>query len=756
MPPPGGVPLGPAGLMGPMGGGMPPGMGMPGGMPPMGGGPPPLPPGMGMGPGMSMLPGSDAGPIPGLQGMQPPPPPAPPEPLQNPMDDPIVQSMLYETYQGHMTDLEESRKGPFHPDWYEDTKEVLYPKPTAEEMIDKANRDAQRFQSLLDRFQDDLDLLSSDAKLTGVYPDYDPETEESWFSSALLAEKNLIKAKIGGIEPIFECRNRSYVEKAKVQDTEDFLYILDEEADRQYIAEFGGHRKMALADNALVYGRLVQRNLPNWKAGEGEIPFTMKVMDPSCVFPTFEGPHGLGTVTVQYTQPVRQVIRDYPRYAKDIRRKIIPASGDRQQSLGLDDEVGVVEYWDRRWFALMVDGKALIGPEEHDLGEPPFTYVVVERGETSHTSSPRTSRNTNRTMATKSGRLDDLVHRGESFIASRRRTHAQKEAILGIMATELRNKTNPPVIVEQDDFAWEKGMPEIAGGRGGRSQLWKNHEEAKPYPERAAPQEYGPLLQAGQEDLSREGMPPSSYGINKNSNVSGYALDELNNTGLDKMTPEILAMQAFYQQTHDQLLRMFMNFGHLLGKQGDRGRLVIPRAVPYRDRGKSGEEAIITAYTVRCARPQTVCKMSTLSMQSMGPVANTLQMLMNMTLVDRATAVRMLQIPGYRNPEELLRKADLDKMKQQPEYQLASLIKWLIEEGDDGDRILAEFLAKQLMTGRQKEMAQMAGGPGGPPPGISPGAPGPGPMGGISLPQMGQPPGPGSGPPPPGGPPPMY
>lgn len=730
------------GMGGPPPGLLPPGMGMP-----------PMPPGgMGLPPGMHMLPGSAAGPIPGMQNLQAPPPAPPPPPaLNNPMDDPIVSQMLFATYQGHILDIEESRRGPFHPKWYEESKDILYPKPKAEDILAKCDRDQTRFQSLLDRFQDDLDLLSSDASLAGTYPDFDPENEESWYSSALVAEKNLIKAKIGGIEPIFESRNQSFAEKAKVQDVEDYLYALDQEADRQYTAEFGGHRKMAIADDSLVYGRIVQRNLPNWKAGPGELPFTMKLMDPSTVFPTFEGPHGLGTVTVQYTQSVRMTIRDYPQYAKKIRTEIMPKNDTRDEALMLDDEVRISEYWDRQWFALAMDGRLLVGPEKHDLGEPPFVYVITERGETTHTSSPRNARGNRTRNGSVNGRnQEDMVHRGESFLATRRRTHAQKEAILGVMATELRNKTNPPIIVEQDDFAWEKGMPEITGARGGRSQVWKNHEEAKPYPERANPQEYGPLLQAGQEDLSRDGMPPSAYGINKNSNVSGYAIDELNSAGLDKMTPDILAIQNFYQQSHDQLLRMTMNFGHLLGEEGERGIIKISRSVPYRHRGKSGDTAEISSYTVRCAGTETLCKMNSMSLQSMGPMANTVQMLINMSIIDRATAVRMLQIPGYRNPEELLRKADLDKMKEQPEYKLASLVKWLVEEGDEGDKILAEFLAKQLMTGRQKEMQALQ--PGGAPGQISPGAPGPGLSSGISLPPMGQPPGPGSGPPP-GGPP---
>ncbi len=768
LPPPSGGPgmvqVGPPSMPGL---GPPPGLLQMQGMPGLAG-PPPMPPGM-MGPG-SMLPGSDAGPIPGMgpmgmppmgpppgmMGMPPPePPPSQPKALDNPMDDPIVQRMLYASYEAAMTDQEESKKGPFHPQWYTDSKETMYPKPSESDIQDKAQRDATAYAALLDRFQDDLDLLSSDARLAGTYPDFDPENEESFYSSALVAEKNLIKAKIGGIEPIFASRNKSVAERDKVQDTEDFIYALDEEADRQFHAEFGGHRKMALADNALVYGRMVQRNLPNWKTDDDGIPFSMKVMDPSIVFPTFEGPHGLGTVTCRYIQSVRMVIRDHPQYAKDIRTKVMPANDKRDDALLLDDDVEVTEYWDRRWFALLVDSKMIIPPQEHDLGEPPFVYTLVERGETTHTTSPRnaSSRSRNNQTGVPTGRRQaDILHRGESFVASRRRTHAQKEAVLGIMATELRNKTNPPIIVEQDDFAWEKGMPEITGARGGRSQVWKNHEEAKPYPERPAPQEYGPLLQAAAEDLSREGMPPTSYGINRNSNVSGYAVDQLNDTGMDKMTPELLAMQSFFTACHNQLLRMMKNFGHLLGKKGDRGKVTVSRNYPVKGQGKHGEYAEITAYTIRCAGCETLTKMNTLSLQSMGPLANTLQMVQNMGLITREDAVRMLQLPGYRNPEETIKKVDLEKMKDQPEYKMAELIRWLIEDGDEGDKILADFLAKQLMTGRLKEAQALGSGA----PGMgAPGSQGPGPMAGVSMPPMGQPPGPGSGPPPgPGGPPP--
>lgn len=765
------MPPGLLAALGPGPGAMPtnmpgPGLGpmnaMPTGGPPMMGG---MPPGL-----SSLLPGSDAGPIPGLQGLQPPPPlppgpmggpgapppgmqammQPPPEAMTNPLDDPLVMQLLHQTFEQKMLDAEESKKGPFHPSWYEDTKNLMYPKPSATDMLEKINRDYTRFTPLLDRFQDDLDLLSTDANLTGTFGDFDPETEEAFYVSALVSEKNLIKAKIGGVDPIFESLCTKPKEQGKRQDVEDFLYALDAEAERQYTSEFGGSRRMALADDSLVYGRMIQRNLPNWKGDDDRIPFSMRLMDPSTVFPTFGGPHGLETVTVQFVDPLRSVIRAYPRYSKEIREKVMSKQTDRSDKfLMLDDDVRVSEFWDRRHFALFVEDELIIGPWEHDLGEPPFVYVITERGNSTHTIAPRDARTRGRNGSTVTRRSQDIIHQGESFIAARRRTHAQKEAILGTMMTQMRNKTNPALIIEQDDFAMEKGMPEITGARGGRSQTWKNHEEAKGWPERADPTEYGPLLQAASEDLSREGMPPTSYGINRNSNVSGFALDELNSAGMDKMAPDLIGMQHFYQACNEQILRMVMNFGHLLGKKGERGAIKVPRLYPDKSKGRAGDMATVSSYTVRCVGVQTMCKMNAISIQDMGPLANTVQMLVNMKVIERADILRLMQLPGYRNPEQKLKQVDLDEMKQQPEYKLAQLIKYLIEE--ENDEVTAAFLAKQLAQGRMKEQQANGGAPNG----VSPGAPAPvppQPMGGISLPSMGQPPGPGSGPPP--GPPP--
>jgi hypothetical protein len=735
MPPPG---------AGPMMGGPPPGMLGMQGMPPMGMPPPGMPPmGGPMGPGGPSIgppggmqpPPGPLGPFPTQAGMpvQPPPPPPPPV-VMDPLQDPLVMELLFEQYQQEMEEEAADKKGPFHDDWYTDSKDVLYPKPDLDHILEKARDDRARFQGLIDRFAEDLDLLSDNADKVGVFKDFDAESEESWYSSALVAEKNLLKAKIGGIDPHFDVVHQAGTKKDHIQDTEDFLYAIFQEAMRQHSNATGGDYRLAVAEHSLVYGRMIQRNLPDWK-GETRngVPFIQSLIDPATCFVTREGHRGIGTVTRWYVQPIADLIRDYPQHSKVIQSKLLKEVDGKRRKL--TDEVEVVEFWDRRWMCLAADNQMIVAPVEHDLGEPPFTYVVVERGESTATTSPRNAQQRNQTT---NRRTEDNKHRGLSFAGYRKRVHAQKEALLGSIFTQHRTNMNRPLIISQDDFAMEKDMPEITGQRGGRSQIWKNHEEVLPYPDEQNPVNFGPLLQSNAEDMSRDAMPPSAYGINQNSNVSGYAINELNQSGYDKLTPDLMAIQAFYQDNLAQMLRMMKNWGHLLGKKGERGSVMVPRQYP---RNKEVGVTTITPYTVRCTGDVVKCKMTTVSLANIGGMANTAGILKQNGWITDEQAIRWLELPGARDPDETLRQRQLDDAMNHPEYKLASLIEYLLEEGQETK---AAFLAKQLDSGRKQEAGQQ---PGATPPG-PPGPPGPGPVGGVSLPPLGQPPGPGSGPPP--------
>lgn len=739
-PPPmmGGGPLPQPPMMGP--GGMP---GMP--MPPMGGPPPGpmggMPPGIMaalgpmMGPGGPPPMGGPGMPPPGMQPglMSPPPEPPPPDPLS----DPMILQLLYQRYEEDQ-EKEKSKKGPFHPAWYEDNKEALYPKPDLTEMTTKATNDQNLWREKIDLFKEDIDLLSPETKISGVYKDFDAENEEAWFSSALVAEKNLIKSKVGAIDPLFEVDSEYSSEKADdVQIIEDFMYAIDQEADRQYANITGSVRKLDIVDNALTYGRMVQRNLPDWKAEPGQVPFIMTLMDPATVFPTRDV-RGIATVTCIYSKTIREVLHDHPECSKAIQTKLLRKQSDGSKR-DMDDTVQVTEFWNRRWFGLIVEGKLIKEPYEHDLGEPPFVYTLVPRGNAANTNTPSNTGNTGQAGSTSVATKRDIKNQGVSFAQYRKRGHAQKERILSALDTQVRIKTNQPLIIEQDDFAIKNGMPEITGGPGGRSQIWRGHEEAKPYPTAPLPGEFGPLLQASQEDLSRDAMPPSSYGLTPGTQTSGFAIESLGESGLDKMTYELMACEQFHRDNMEQCLRFFRDWGHLLGSKGKRGYLKVRARRPLDGKPNVSE---ITPYTIRqfegCLHISA--KMTSLRLQNLAPLANALNLVrQGWGGITRYDAIKMANLPGARDPIATMREVDLEEIKQIPEYKLAKLYQWIIE--DEDNPALAEFIYKQRLLAQAKDEAQNQRQ-------MPPGAAGGGPaqVPGMSLPALGQPPGPGSGP----------
>jgi hypothetical protein len=165
--------------------------------------------------------------------------------------------------------------------------------------------------------------------------------------------------------------------------------------------------------------------------------------------------------------------------------------------------------------------------------------------------------------------------------------------------------------------------------------------------------------------------------------------------------------------------------------------MMVPRQYP---RTKKIGVTTITPYLVRCVGDVVECKMTTVSLANIAGMANTAAVLKQNGWLTDEQAIKWLELPGARDPQETLRQRQLESAMDHPEYKLADLIEYLIEEGQE---VKAQFLAKQLDSGRKASAP-----PGGPGAGPTAQPPGPRPIGGASLPPLGQPPGPGSGPPP--------
>jgi hypothetical protein len=668
-------------------------------------------------------------------GMPPgPPPPPPPPPLQPdaliPPPPPDLMTLLAALIEG---ETGKAPRTPQYPPWY---SERDYPKPEESTALSKIKKDEDDYSGLISRFGDDARRIRNEA--IGGFRDFDPKLEEQWRDSAFLDEDQLIAGIVGQAYPNYamELARPRYDDDKEL--VEDYLWFLYLEANRQH--QLGGYTNFAMDVSKSItrYGRVVSRTLLNPESDVDCPPFTFNLLDPATVFPTWEGARGLCTVTRVYHQTVARLIGDHPECSSAIEAELRQGKEAKE----LTDPVKVQEYWDRRWYLLFADD-VLLKRGEHKLGEPPYIYTIAAYGDPSHTGDASRWKINDANGRPLSSRQADLARTGQSHFGSRFEVMAQRQAMLGRLLTRLKSWGNDPLLVYQDEVARDRGMPEISGAEGARSQVWKDHEEIREYPVSPNPAQLGPLMTASSEDVARSSLPASMYGLTPYSQQSGFSLDQLSDAGKDKLYPVLACAQSFHQLHAEQSLRFLRDFGEKLGEEGHRGYFAVPGKADqneeYSDRWKELTPELLDKDKVGT---RVTVDLQSSDMRSLGPMSNALSIAQKNGWLTRRDAISLLPLPGRRNPERTMREIDIEQMREAPEVKLGMMLTWVRDEFKD-EPLLQQFIMTQLQQAAAKRQ-QETGLP--KPPTNTPSGP-PRPMG-MSLPGMLQPPGQQGGAPP--------
>lgn len=721
-PPMGGPPMGappmmppgpPPGL--PMGG-PPPGMGMGAAMPPM---PPPGTPGMGGPPGMGM-PGMGVGP--------------PPDPLMMILADPALLKDL----------LGPKKIEKYREKWQEPTK------PTDGYMRSKIAADQTRLTDLNTRFADNLSRIGMES--VGVFDDYDEDAETTFRSSAIADQDQLIAAMVGTIDPQWRSPRRRPKDADESQAKEDFLDYLYEQHKRQHQRQWGTDLGIERVKTVTRYGRLATRSVCNFSGRPGAPPLKMFAVDPAVVYPTFHGERGLVEVTLSYQARVADVVGDHDDEDNTLSKALLKGhaknAADHDGRYDWDDWVTVDEYHDCKWSALYVAGKLVKGPVAHEYGEPPFVYTIAPFGDPAYTRTPNRMRDASLgTGSVSVSESADVARRGLSYFHTQFWTHAQREAMLGRAATMFKRWGNEPLMIGQDDTVYGQA-PEISQAEGARSLYRSEHEQPGPMPTAPLPATFGPLMQAVAEDAARGGLPPQEYGITPSAQQSGFSIAGLSERGQNKYRPVVRTVEMHLEACGEQWLRMYMENGDLIGEQGKKGYLHVPRVSAYSP--IQDPDWKVTPQMIAEAGWQVeVTLRDTPAAAELGTLANALGLIQKMGAITRTDIISLLGLPGSKDPQQTKREIDIEALKDMPEYKLADLLRYIWRE--ENDPALADFVMAQWIKGKQKDAQQMLGpGPGMGPPG---GGPSPVQVQGQSLPGMGMPPGTQGGRPPQGPPP---
>ncbi len=707
--------------------GPPPGMQMPLGPPPMpmGMGVPGIPP-PGMGPAMmGMPPPPPPGPPPGMMpsplGMMPQPGVMPPlgmgemDPAAA-LQDPAVMMALIQL----IIDDQSMQYGPVYPKWYRPGK---YPKPTAASVIHRATQDKSLFGDLILRWQDDRKRLR--LAVVGTFGDHDADAEETFTDASLALDMQLVTALLAGADIIHKVKAPRREMDNDAEKVENYLLRCREAAVHRHFLTHGTSLSVDEVKTSLTYGHLVTRILPDFEAESDEIPIIMDLLDPATCFPTWAAGRGLNTMTRVYTMSIDAITGTWDRDDTKVEKKLLAKPYRKQDGSTRDrtteDELEVTEYWDCRWHAVAVDGE-IIHEWEHKFGRVPFVYSRSPIGEPAQVAEPAT------TTTGLFTRRKEIAAKGLSHIAFMKKTHEQKEAIFGRMMTEVKKTGNPSRTFEQDLSVYGDA-PRITNAEGGISMIRMGYEREVQTPMAQGFQLAPPVLAAIGDAATRGMMPRESYGSVSNSQQSGTAIEGLNESGRDKLTPWMIMLPQHHKEADELVLGYIRDWGHLMGSDMKKGNLLFDLVKPGQDQDRQQQ---ITPDMLRKGNFRVEVRMTSLRLQNLGTMGQAVQMWKSMGLMEDVEA---LDMRGVQDAEAYLRRVEIQEFKRTEEYRKARLVQWMEEEGEPFDIIQ---IVRQLIMKPEPQ-------PGGGPPGMGPGGPPPGMPPGMGSPtgvNGGAPPGP--------------
>jgi len=594
----------------------------------------------------------------------PPMPEAPfPEPMVMTPDPEEMERLLTEMLDAFESDAEERTKVRY-PSWFDEEKAKKRPDP------DKTKTDAKRiwddFASLRARHREDLEFLLSNRGT--VFSDADAyEKENAFHDNTPEAEVELAVAQLAGIDPSLMPTARTNDEFITTADKADFLYACFDDAERLHTNTGHADFKADVSRTEVVYGRLAAMVIYTTDAEYDEMPLVTRLLDPSSCAPVYDE-HGMEVMVRLYRTSVSRACSAFAVDDKVERRIRNPK--DRAAKSDSSD-VEVLEWWNRWWRMVWIDGHLVMGPVEHRLGYPPYAYQMSALGPPTQTFDLSGAGSYLATMwsAEQRGQAGWTAsrnplanpNRGLSHISILKYPIRLREAIQSRTITAFRREIDPPMVIEQDIIAADKGVPEIDRAPNARNPIEMGHEQINVLPVAPNAASLGPMLNQINEILGRITFSAAAYGINSNSNVSGFAVETLAEHGRDKLLPHLVTLEAFYRQIAEMQLRMFRDWGWIM-RQGDelRGRITVPR---HRVVGDMTPIFDLTPDALQKTGTQVKVKMTSVRLSNLGAVANALAILNNIGLLRKRWAFELL---GEPNPDRAVLELEQEQSSQAP------------------------------------------------------------------------------------------
>lgn len=415
-------------------------------------------------------------------------------------------------------------------------------------------------------------------ELTGVFDDQTTDSSlgnlETYISTRLSAERNLIISKFSGLQPSFQKRHPKEELRGYAQRLEDFaLWMRDEETFQHSM----GNRPLEFDEGTLLfdYGLLTKRH--TLAPERTDCPVAFRMIDPAQVHPVW-GPNGLEAVYRVYRDSAEYLARDYGDFTKSALKTI----EDKVGKVGDSTEIELIEYWDS-WNRCVLAGETVLLPwSEHKYGDVPWTVQYGAYGDPMFTRTPGVGsttwqRTANGAWSSNDGmRSSERRRKSTPYLYFHLKNHELTESVNALLVTALKKEVKPAVIRYRSNEAAEKDLMPISTNAGDTNDAMLGDEKIEPVPTFNVG--FGDRLQAQLEmDYRAISSPPEMAGRMEKSNVTGVAQAGANDAGMHLISPLAMSMERAMTAQIDVVARMLGNFGYLSKYKGDEpSPLIIP------------------------------------------------------------------------------------------------------------------------------------------------------------------------------------
>lgn len=549
------------------------------------------------------------------------------------------------------------------------------PKPKVADVLAAAERERNLHEPRVQQGYEMLRRYNLDPALRGFFTRdrksiIDGEVE-TFPDPAIRNETDAIITFISQMDRSIEAIHRLSIERDEAQAKEDAAAYILENHQRQYSREGGAILTAAKAFCLIVFGMIAE--FRGIDVDNEEVGLRFRLLDPNIVFPIWEGPRGLGQVYLKYETSAARFIGTFANHPKFKEAVVRKSAGGMVAAMDPNFMGTVVEYWDREWYMICWQDEAVL-VDRHGYNRVPFNITPGNFGQPANVTAPHLMRYPDGTFWT-DDRKEDYKRLYQPFLWREVPLHEVKEALVGRLVTDARDARDPARVLYAGVLTFDDDTR--IDTRAKAINKLRDDDKLEEITNTPDPSILQPLwaVVTSAEATSR----PSSLmaGNAPMSQGSGTALNLLSRSGLEKWALPVLTIEQHEANGLEMDFCNWRDFGAVLGMDGDRGVMYVPRSRPNPVTGDAAAHEV-TPDLLRRVGIRIKVTLHRFNPEELPMLAQGVGMLKSVNLIPDRQAIRVL---GYTTDVEgAISEIRRDMLEETPVMQMLNTLNGIIEE----------------------------------------------------------------------------